>query len=124
MSEGIIPLRRRGQKQAALDRVDVAAVELLVSGQATSLQAARAEVILADLRAQRDQMTAVLADLRSREPSADPQFDAAHANLITAINDGIVQIDVFIARGRVFLSEAAQSGANQPEASERVPTNA
>ena len=124
MSEGIVPLRRRGQKQAALDRVDVAAVELLVSGQATSLQAARAEVILADLRAQRDQMTAVLADLRSREPTADPQFGAAHANLLTAINDGIVQIDLFIARAQVFLAEAMPLVPNQPGAPEQSLTDA
>ena len=110
MSEGIVPLRKRGQQQKALDRVDVAAVELLASGQATSLQAARAEVILADMREQRDQMMAVLADLRSREPTADPQLDAAHANLITVINDGIVQIDVFMARAQVFLNGGGQAG--------------
>ncbi|MCJ2135188.1 hypothetical protein MKK69_14180 [Methylobacterium sp. J-026] len=106
MTESIVPLRRKGQQQFALDRVDVAAVELLACGQATSLQAARAEVILADMREQRDQMMAVLADLRSRELTGNPQLDAAHANLITAINDGIVQIDMFIARAQLFTAEA------------------
>jgi len=116
MSDGIVPLRRRGEKQTALDRVDVAAVRLLVGGQATSLQTARAEVILADMRAQREQMKAVLADVRNREPSGYPQVDEANANLITAINYGIVQIDVFIARAQVFLAETARSGPNQPGA--------
>ncbi len=108
MSEGIVPLRRRGEKRTALDRVDVAAVELLADGRTTSLQAARAEVILADMRRQRNEMTAVLADVRSREPTGDPQIDDANANLITAINYGIVQIDLFIARAQVFLAETAQ----------------
>ena len=117
MSQGIVPLRRRGQKQATLNRVDVAAVKLLVSGQATSLQAARAEVILADLRAQRDQMTAVLADMRNREPTGDPRLDEANANLITAINSGLVQVGLFIARAQVFLAEAAKPGPNLPESS-------
>ncbi|MCJ2093057.1 hypothetical protein MKK67_11180 [Methylobacterium sp. J-072] len=103
MSEGIVPLRRRDQARSALDRVDANAVKLLVAGQATSLQAARAGIILADLREQREQMTAVLADLRGREPSGNAQIDEANANLITAINDGIVQIDLFIAQAQVFL---------------------
>ncbi|SDO44891.1 hypothetical protein SAMN05216360_12320 [Methylobacterium phyllostachyos] len=118
MSEGIVPLRRRGEKRTSLDRVDVAAVQLLASGRATSLQAARGEVILADMRAQRDQMTVVLADVRSREATGDPQIDDANVNLITAINYGIVQIDVFIARAQVFLAEIAQSGLTQPGAPE------
>lgn len=113
MSKGIVPLRRRGKKQTALDRVDVAAVELLAGGQASSLQAARGEVILADLRAQREHMSAVLADVRGRNPTGDAQIDETNANLITAINSGIVQIDLFIARAQVFLAEAAQSGPNQ-----------
>jgi hypothetical protein len=116
MSDGIVPLRRRGQKRTALDRVDVAAVELLAGGQAMSLQTARAEVILADMRAQRDQMSAVLADARSREPTGDAQIDEANANLITAINSGIVQVDLFIARVQVFLAENGNLGPNQPEA--------
>jgi hypothetical protein len=118
MSEGVVPLRRRGEEQSALDRFDVAAVEILVSGQAANLQTARAQVIFADLRAQRDEMTTVLTDVRSREPTGDPQIDDSNANLITAINSGIVQIDLFIARGRVLLAEAAQWEPNQSEASE------
>ena len=124
MSEGIIPLRRRGEEQSALARVDVAAMELLVGGQATSLQSARAEVILADMRAQRYQLTALLADLRAREPAGDSRIDEANANLITAINSGIVQIDLFIAHVQVFAAEAIRSGPNQAEASEQAPTNA
>lgn len=116
MSEGIVPLRRRGEERTALDRVDVAAVKLLVGGRATSLQTARAEVILADMRAQREQMTAVLSDLRGRELTDDPQINEANGNLITAINQGIVQIDLFIARVQVFAAEAAQSGPNQLKA--------
>ncbi|MCJ2048122.1 hypothetical protein [Methylobacterium sp. J-070] len=115
MSQGIVPLRRRGQEQAALNRVEVAAVKLLVSGQATSLQAARAEVILADLRAQRDQMTAVLADMRNREPIGDPRLDEANANLITAINSGLIQVGLFIARAQAFLAETAKPVPNLPE---------
>ncbi|MGU3662201.1 hypothetical protein [Methylobacterium fujisawaense] len=115
MSEGIVPLRRRGEKQSALDRVDSAAVQLLATGQATSLQAARAEVILADLQAQRGRMTTVLADMRSREPTGDAQVDEANTNLVTAINYGIVQIDLFIARAQIFLAEATRSGPNQPK---------
>lgn len=118
MSEGIVPLRRKDEKGSALDRFDVDAVALLIGGQATSLHAARAAVILNDLRAQRDQMTAVLADVRRREPTDDAQIDEANTNLITAINSGIVQVDLFIARGQVLLEEAAQSGPNQSEAPE------
>ena len=113
MSEGVVPLRRKGKERSALARVDVAAMELLVGGQATSLQAARAEIILADMRVQRDQMTALLADLRGREPIDDSRIDEANTNLITAINAGIVQIDLFIARVQVFAAETAQSGPNQ-----------
>lgn len=112
MSEGIIPLRRRGQERSALARVDVAAMELLVGGQATSLQSARAEVILADMRAQRYQMTVLLADLRGREPAGDSRIDEANANLITAINSGIVQIDLFITHVQVIAAETAQSRLN------------
>ncbi|MCJ2124356.1 hypothetical protein [Methylobacterium sp. J-077] len=118
MSEGIVPLRRRGEEGSTLARVDVAAMKLLVSGRAPNLHAARAEVILADLRARREQMMAVLADVRGREPTGDAQIDEANANLVTAINAGIVQIDVFIARGLVFLSEAAKPGPYQSEAPE------
>ena len=92
-----------------LARVDVAAIELLIGGHATNLQAARAQIILADLRAQRDQMTAVLADVRGREPTGDPEIDDTNANLITAINQGIVQIDLFIAQARLFTAETAQA---------------
>ena len=109
MSEGIIPLHRRGEERSALARVDVAAMEMLARGQATSLQAARAEVIIADLREQRDQMTTLLADLRGRELTDDARIDAANANLIAAINYGIVQIDLFIARAQILTAEAAQS---------------
>ena len=113
MSEGIVLLRRREEKRSALDRVDVAAMELLVGGQATSLQAARVEVILTDMRAQRDQMTVVLADLRSCEPTGDFLIDEANANLITTISTGIVQIDLFIARARVFVAEVTRLGSNR-----------
>lgn len=117
MSDGIVPLRRRGEERSALARVDAAAVQLLAGGRATSLQAAQAEVILGDLREQRDQMAALLADLRGRALTGDSQIDNANANLITAINSGIVQIDVFIARAQVFLADTARSGPNQPGAS-------
>ena len=94
-------------------------MRLLTTGQAASLQAARVEVILADLQAQRGQMTAVLADVRSREPTGDAQVDEANTNLTTAINYGIVQIDLFIARAQIFLAEVTRSGPNQPEAPEQ-----
>ena len=106
MSKGIVPLRRNGEGQSALARVDVAAMELLVGGQATSLQAARAEVILADLCEQRDQMAVLLTDLQERELTGEPQIDEADANLIAAINQGVVQIDLFVARARSCLTDA------------------
>ena len=81
-------------------------MELLVGGQATSLQAARAEVILADLREQRDQMAVLLAHLREREPTGEPQIDEADANLIAAVNQGVVQIDLFVARARSYMTDA------------------
>ena len=110
MSEGIVPLRQKGEKGSALDRFDIAAVALLIGGQAASLQAARAVVILNDLRAQRDQMTAVLADVRGREPTGDPEIDDTNSNLITAINQGIVQIDLFVAQARTFAEGITQTG--------------
>ena len=106
MGDGIVPLRRRGEEQPALARVDIAAVEMLACGQATSLQVARAEVILGDLREQRDQLTMLLADLRGREPTGEAQIDEANVNLITAINQGIVQIDLFVAQARVYAGGA------------------
>ncbi|MEL6059477.1 hypothetical protein [Methylobacterium sp. DCY52] len=109
MPETIIPLRPKGEDQTALARIDRVAAQLLAGGQAASLQAARIETILTDLRVQRDQMTTVLADLRGREPSGYPQVDAANANLVIAINQGIIQIDLFIARARVLAEDAAPS---------------
>ena len=106
MGDGIVPLRRKGEERSALARVDVAAVQMLACGQATGLQVARAEVILADLRGQRDQMTVLLADLRGRQPTGEAQLDAANANLITAINQGIVQIDLFVAQARAYVEGA------------------
>lgn len=117
MAETIIPLRLGGSNQSALARIDLVAAELLAKGDAASLQAARIEAILVDLRVQRDQLTIVLADLRGREATGYAQIDDANANLITAINQGIVQIDLFIARARVLASEAAQSGSDQPRTS-------
>ncbi|MCJ2060065.1 hypothetical protein MKL09_26465 [Methylobacterium sp. J-048] len=109
MSEGIVPLRRSGEERSPIARVDIAAVELLVSGEAISLQTARAEVILKDLRAQRDQMSTLLADLRARGLIGDAQIDEVNASLISAINQGIVQIDLFIAQARVLVKEAQQT---------------
>lgn len=109
MSEGIVPLRRRGEEQSALVRVDAAAMEMLASGQAINLRAARAEVILADLRDQRDQMTALLADLRGRELTGKALIDEANASLITAIDQGIVQIDLFVAQARSYADGAVQT---------------
>ncbi|TXN71449.1 hypothetical protein [Methylobacterium sp. WL6] len=118
MSRQIIPLRRQGAEQSALARIDVAAVALLAGGQATSLQAARAEVILADLRLRRDEMTALLSDLRSRETSRLPHIDVANANLIVAIVQGVVQVDLFIAQAQGLLEMIEQPGAPRPGASE------
>lgn len=109
MSDGIVPLRRRGEEHSALAWVDVAAVEMLADGRATSLQAARAAVILADLRDQRDAMTALLADLRGRELTGEVLIDEASASLITAINRGIVQIDLFVAQARAYADGAVQN---------------
>ncbi len=110
MSREIIPLRSKGAKQSALARIDVAAVALLSGGLAASLQAARAEVILADLRLRRDEMSTLLCDLRSREPTALPHIDIANANLIAAIVQGMVQIDLFIAQARTLLERTQQPG--------------
>ena len=109
VTETIIPLRPRSEEHSALARVDVTAVELLARGQAASLQAARTQVILINLRGHRDQMTALLADLRAREPAGDVQIDTANAGLVAAINHGVVQIDLFIARAQLLMAETAQS---------------
>ncbi|MCJ2020761.1 hypothetical protein MKK84_25600, partial [Methylobacterium sp. E-065] len=71
---------------------------------------ARAKVILEDLRDHRDQMAVVLADLRGREPTGEAEIDEANANLITAINQGIVQIDLFVAQARAYAEEAIPAG--------------
>lgn len=112
MAGTIIPLRPRDEDHSALARVDVTAAEMLAQGQAATLQAARVAVILADLRGHRDQMTALLADLRARRPTEDPGIDTANANLLTAIDQGVVQIDLFIARAQMFEAEAAHCDAN------------
>ena len=106
MSDGIVPLRRKSEERSALARIDVAAVKMLSHGRATNLQTARATVILADLRAQRDQMALLVAKLRGRTLTDEAQFDAANATLIAAINQGIVQIDLFVARCRVLTEQA------------------
>ena len=108
MTETIIPLRPRREDHTAVARIDVTAAELLARGQVSSLRTARIETILTDLRAQRDQMTTVLADLRGREPTGDARIDAANTNLIAAINQGIVQIDLFIARAQLLTADTAQ----------------
>ncbi|UIY45786.1 hypothetical protein [Methylobacterium radiotolerans] len=113
MSENIIPLRRRGEEQSPLSRVDHDAVELLATGQAPSLLGARAEVITKDLYARREQMTALLADLGGREPTGHAQIDDTNANLVAMINYGIAQIDAFIARAQVLTTEAAAQ--SQPD---------
>ena len=103
MSRGIIPLRPKGPEHSALVRIDVAAAALLSEGLAASLQGARAEVILTDLRLRRDEMSMLLSDLRGREPTSDLQIDDANANLIAAIVQGLVQVDLFIAQARGLL---------------------
>lgn len=110
MSEGIVPLRRRNEERSALARIDVAAVKLLADGQATNLQAARARVILLDLREQRDQLSMLLADLRGRELTGQAQIDEINANLITAIDQGVVQIDLFVAQARAYTERATPTG--------------
>lgn len=121
MTETIIPLRPRGEGEPTLARIDRVAAELLAGGRAASLLGARAEVLLTDLRAQRDHLTALLADLRGQEPTGDAQTDATDANLIAAINSGIVQIDLFIARTRAFVAEAARSGSDRSSAPGSTP---
>ena len=86
MTQTIIPLRPRGGRQSSLARIDPVAVELLASGKATNLQAARIEAILTDMGLQRDQLTTLLADLRGQKSFGYTQDDAANADLITAIN--------------------------------------
>lgn len=105
MSNGIVPLRRRGEDQSALARVDDAALKMLVGGQATSLMAARAEVILAELRDQRRRMATLVTDLLGQDLTDKPPIDEADAHLIMAINQGIVQIDLFIAQAQVCAAE-------------------
>lgn len=109
MTETIIPLRPRGNGQASLARIHLFAAELLAGGQAASLQEARLQAILMDLRVQRNQLTTVLADLRGRELTGYAQIDAANAELLIAINQGLIQIDLFIARAQVLAKEPAQS---------------
>ena len=117
MSREIIPMRLKGGEQSALARIDVAAVALLSRGRAASLQTARAEVILTDLRLRRDEMTTLLSNLRGREPTGVLQIDAANANLITAIHQGVVQVDLFIAQARSLLERTKQPGSPQLGAS-------
>lgn len=106
MSDGIIPLRRKGEERSALAQVDIAAVGMLISGQATSLNAARAAVILADLHKQRDQLTTMLADLQGRASTGNAQIDEVNAELITVINRGLVNIDQFAEQARVHAEKA------------------
>ena len=66
-------------------------------------------MILADLCDQRDEMTALLADLRGRELTGEVLIDKANASLITAIGQGIVQIDLFVAQARAYADGAVQT---------------
>ncbi len=100
MSAAIVPLRRGNERQSALARVDVIAAERLASGQASNLQVARAEIILADMQTQRQQLVQLLAELRKREKSGDAIVDEADAVLITATDLGLIQIDLFIAQAQ------------------------
>jgi len=120
MSREIIPLRPKGPEHSALARIDVAAATLLSKGLVTSLQGARAEVILTDLRLRRDEMSTLLSDLRSREPTRVAHIDDANANLIAAIVQGLVQIDLFIAQARGLLERIEQPDAPQLNASSQA----
>lgn len=117
MSRRVIPLRPIGNENSAVARIDIAAVALLSGGHAASLQAARAEAILADLRLRRDEMTMLLSEMRGREPTGVLQVDAAQANLIIAISEGVVQVDRFIAQAQGSLERFEPSRAAQPDAS-------
>ncbi|MCJ2111015.1 hypothetical protein MKK64_07385 [Methylobacterium sp. E-025] len=55
-------------------------------------------------------MTALLSDLRRRETSRLPHIDVANANLIVAIVQGVVQIDLFIAQARGLIERTEQPG--------------
>ena len=114
MTGTITPLRPRGKGQSSLARFDLVAAELLRAGRASNLQTARIEVILADLREQRGHLAAMLADLRGREPTGYAQVDGPNAGLITAIDRGIVELDLFIARVRVIQDTSARSGGVGP----------
>ncbi len=116
MSAAIIPLHRWRGAQTSLARVDTAAVGLLNSGQAVSLQDARAEVILTDLQTQRDHLAIVLEDLRRQEPSSDIQIREADANLLAAVEAGIGRIDHFIARAKTFAGLTVYPRGEQPSA--------
>ncbi|WP_231106557.1 hypothetical protein, partial [Streptobacillus moniliformis] len=52
----------------------------------------------------------VLADLRGREPTGQAEIDEANANLITAINQGIVQLDLFVAQAQAYAEGAVPTG--------------
>lgn len=94
MTGTIIPLRHKGEEASALAGFDMIAAEMLTEGRAVSLSAARTDVILTRLRAQRTELTAVRADLQARPPSGDVRIDAINASLIVAANKALVQIEL------------------------------
>ena len=120
MKPKVIPLRRKGGDQAPIARIDAAAAVLLSEGGTTNLQAARAEVILSNLRLQRDELTTLLLDLRSREATRVPHLDAANAKLATTIDQGIVQIDLLIGHAKGLLERTEHAEVPQPGALRQV----
>ncbi|MCJ2139402.1 hypothetical protein [Methylobacterium sp. E-066] len=96
MTRTVIPFRRRGDKASALATFDAPAAELLADGRAATLSAAQFGAILTRLRAQRDELGAIFADLETRAPSGDTRLDTINADLSVEASKGLAHIDWLI----------------------------
>jgi hypothetical protein len=109
----IIPFRRIGDKASALAAFDAPAAELLAEGRAVTLSAAQLSAILTRLRAQRDKLTATLADLEMRASTGDTRIDSINADLSVAARNGLGQIELIIQQAE---TRALIAGRSRPEA--------
>jgi hypothetical protein len=60
-------------------------------------------------------MATLLTDLQSQDLTNKPHIDGADAHLIMVINEGIVQIDLFIAQAQVYAKRLSKTS--------RLPTS-
>ncbi|GJE52872.1 hypothetical protein GOFOIKOB_5947 [Methylobacterium tardum] len=111
MTATIIPLRSSRDATSALATFDVAAAALLTEGGAASLSAARLDVILQRLRAQRAELVALITDLQMRGSSGNAQLDAINADLGGEADKGLAQIDLLIRHIEARTTTTECSGA-------------